>query len=95
MRVLSWLYLAAAYAFIFLPVTVLVAFSFQDGRLPVPPFRGVTLDWYAQVLGDDDLVAALVNSLAVAVLSSLVALILGFLAAHALARVRLPGCGAF
>ncbi len=88
---LSWVYLAAAYVFVFLPVVVLVAFSFQDGRLPVPPFKGVTLDWYAKVLGDDDLVAALLNSLAVAVVSSLIALILGFLAAHALARVRLPG----
>ena len=91
MRVLSWLYLAAAYVFVFLPVVVLVAFSFQDGRLPVPPFKGVTLDWYAKVLGDRDLMAALLNSLIVAVVSSAVALVLGFLAAHALARVRLPG----
>ena len=91
MRVLSWVYLAAAYAFVFLPVAVLVAFSFQDGRLPVPPFQGVTLDWYAKVLGDRDLMAALGHSALVAVVSSLVALILGFLAAHGLARVRLPG----
>jgi spermidine/putrescine transport system permease protein len=91
MRVLSWVYLALAYAFVFLPVAVLVAFSFQDGRLPVPPFQGVTLDWYAKVLGDRDLMAALANSALVAVVSSLIALVLGFLAAHALARVRLPG----
>lgn len=91
MRMLSWVYLAIAYAFVFLPVAVLVAFSFQDGRLPVPPFQGLTLDWYAKVLGDRDLMAALVNSALVAVVSSLTALILGFLAAHALARVRLPG----
>ena len=91
MRLLSWAYLAAAYVFIFLPVAVLVAFSFQDGRLPVPPFKGVTLDWYGKILGNDDLVAALVNSLVVALLSSAVALVLGFLAAHALARVHLPG----
>jgi spermidine/putrescine transport system permease protein len=91
MRALSWAYLVAAYAFVFLPVVVLVAFSFQNGRLPVPPFRGVTLDWYADVLANDDLLAALLNSLAVAVASSAVALVLGFLAAHALARVRLPG----
>lgn len=91
MRALSWAYLAIAYAFVFLPVAVLVAFSFQDGRLPVPPFQGFTLDWYAKVLGDRDLMAALVNSALVAAISSLFALILGFLAAHALARVRLPG----
>jgi spermidine/putrescine transport system permease protein len=90
-RVLSWVYLALAYAFVFLPVAVLVAFSFQDGRLPVPPFKGVTLDWFAKVLGNDDLTAALLNSLLVAIVSSLIALTLGFLAAHALARVRLPG----
>ncbi|MCX7889120.1 MAG: ABC transporter permease [Rhodobacteraceae bacterium] len=94
MRPLAWAYLAAAYAFIFLPVVVLVAFSFQDGRLPVPPLRGVTLDWYAKVLSDRAVVAALWNSLAVAAVSSLVALVLGFLAAHAFARVRLPGSAA-
>jgi spermidine/putrescine transport system permease protein len=91
MRVLSWVYLAVAYAFVFLPVAVLVAFSFQDGRLPVPPFQGVTLDWYAKVLGNRDLMAALGHSALVAVVSSGIALILGFLAAHGLARVRLPG----
>ena len=91
LRPLSWLYLAAAYGFVFLPVAVLVVFSFQDGRLPVPPLRGVTLDWYAQVLGDRALVAALVNSAVLAVVTSAIALVLGFLAAHALARVRLPG----
>lgn len=91
MRALAWAYLALAYAFILLPVAVLVVFSFQDGRLPVPPFQGVTLRWYGQVLGDRALVEALVNSALVAALSSLVALVLGFLAAHGLARVRLPG----
>ena len=91
MRVLSGLYLTAAYLFVFLPVAVLVAFSFQDGRLPVPPFQGLSLRWYEKVLGNGDLMAALANSFRVAVISSLVALILGFLAAHALARVRLLG----
>jgi spermidine/putrescine transport system permease protein len=57
----------------------------------VPPFDGPSLRWYAKVLSDRDLTDALLNSLAVAVLSSAVALFLGFLAAHALARHRLPG----
>lgn len=91
MRRLGWLYMALLYGFIFLPVAVLVLFSFQDGRLPVPPFKGPTLKWYAAVLSDRDLMTALTNSLAVAVLSSAVALLTGFLAAHALARYTLPG----
>lgn len=90
-RFLSWAYLVVMFTFILLPVVVLVIFSFQDGRLPVPPFKGVTFDWYAKVLTDRDLMAALRNSLVVAVLSSLVALVLGFLAAAGLAQARLPG----
>ena len=91
MKAMIWAYMAAAYAFIFLPVVVLVVFSFQDGRLPVPPLQGVSLRWYKTILSDPALMAALLNSLIVAVVSSGLALILGFLAAHALARVHLPG----
>jgi spermidine/putrescine transport system permease protein len=91
MKICAPLYMAVLYAFIFLPVAVLVVFSFQDGRLPVPPLKGVTLRWYAEVLSDRDLMAALLNSLIVALISSAIALTLGFLAAVALARYRLPG----
>lgn len=91
MRWLAWAYLAALFGFILLPVVVLVVFSFQDGRLPVPPFNGPTLRWYQDILSDRDLMAALVNSLIVAFCSSGLALFLGFLAASGLARVVLPG----
>lgn len=86
-------YAAGVYAFIFLPVAVLVLFSFQTGRLPIPPFNGPSLEWYAAVLADGKLVAALLNSVLVAVLSSALACVLGFLAAYALARYELPASG--
>ncbi|MEM6323821.1 MAG: ABC transporter permease [Pseudomonadota bacterium] len=85
------LYLALAFAFIYLPVGALVLFSFQGGGLPVPPFEGPSLRWYRDVLGDSDVVAALRHSLVVASLSSAVAVVLGFLAAYGLARHVLPG----
>ena len=91
MKLLSWLYLAFGYAFVFLPVVVLVVFSFQDGRLPVPPFQGFSLQWYEKILSDSGLMTALWHSALVAGVSSALALLMGFLAAHALARVRLPG----
>jgi spermidine/putrescine transport system permease protein len=91
MRILSWVYLCLAYAFVFLPVVVLVVFSFQDGRLPVPPFQGFSLQWYEKILSDTGLMTALWHSALVAFISSALALVMGFLAAHALARVRLPG----
>ena len=51
----SWLgglYAALLYGFIFLPVAVLVLFSFQGGRFPIPPFNGPSLKWYEAVLAD-------------------------------------------
>ncbi len=91
MKIIAWVYLALGYAFVFLPVVVLVVFSFQDGRLPVPPFQGFSLQWYEKILGDSGLMTALWHSALVAFISSGLALLMGFLAAHALARVRLPG----
>ena len=87
--VLSWTYLVLVYAFIFLPVAVLVLFSFQDGRLPVPPFNGFSLQWYEAVFADRKLMAALGNSMVVALVSSVISVLLGFLAAYALARYKL------
>jgi spermidine/putrescine transport system permease protein len=87
-------YLALAFAFIYLPVGALVLFSFQGSTLPVPPFDGPSLRWYAEILSDADVMAALGNSVIVALGSSLVAVTLGFLAAYGLARHSLPGAAA-
>jgi spermidine/putrescine transport system permease protein len=89
---LGWAALVAAfYLFIYLPVAVLVLFSFHAGRVPVPPFEGPTLAWYAKVLANGKLVEAAGNSLLVGVLSSAAATVLGFLAAVGFARHRVPG----
>ncbi|MCA0059555.1 ABC transporter permease [Mesorhizobium sp. B1-1-4] len=90
-RTASCLYAIAIYAFIFLPVVVLVLFSLQATSFPIPPFTGPSLRWYQAVLSDTRLTSALVNSLLVAVLSSLAAVTLGFLSAWAFARFVLPG----
>ena len=86
-------YVALAYGFIYLPVLVLVLFSFQGSRLPIPPFNGPSLKWYAAVFSDVRLMDSFGNSLIVALVSSLVSLALGFLAAWALARHRIPFAG--
>jgi spermidine/putrescine transport system permease protein len=90
-NVLCGTYFIAIYGFIFLPVAVLVLYSFQDGTLPIPPFNGVTFKWYSEVFADSKLMSALANSIIVAVLSSIIACLLGFCAAYALSRYRLPG----
>jgi spermidine/putrescine transport system permease protein len=88
--ILIGLYAALAYGFIFLPVVVLVLFSFQESRLPIPPFDGPSLRWYGEIFSDGRLMAALVNSLVVALVSSALACGLAFLAAWGLARRLLP-----
>lgn len=89
-KLVSALYAAAIYAFIFLPVAVLILFSFQATHFPIPPFTGPSLQWYAAVLNDARLTAGLRNSVAVAFLSSGLATLLGFLSAWGFARFQLP-----
>ncbi|RUX03309.1 MULTISPECIES: ABC transporter permease [unclassified Mesorhizobium] len=92
-RIASRIYALAVYGFIFLPVIVLVLFSLQSTSFPIPPFTGPSLRWYEAVLSDTRLTSALVNSLLVAMLSSAVAVTLGFLSAWGFARFVLPGSG--
>jgi len=87
----SSVYAVLIFGFIFLPVIMLVLFSFQDGRLPVSPFNGFSLQWYEAVFADRKLMSALLHSFLVATISSLVACLLGFFAAYGLARFKLPG----
>lgn len=86
-------YVALVYLFIFLPVGVLVLFSFQDALLPIPPFQGPSLRWYADVLSDFRIMEALWNSLTVAIVSSALSCLFGFLAAYGLARHTVRGAG--
>ena len=92
--IMALAYAGLVYLFILLPVAVLVLFSFQSGRFPIPPFNGPSLRWYRAILSDSRLMDALVNSLSVAACSSIVSAVLGFLAAYGLARHRPRGSGA-
>jgi spermidine/putrescine transport system permease protein len=91
LNVLSGAYALAIYVFIFLPVVVLVLYSFQGTLLPVPPFNGPSLRWYAAVFADRRLMAGLWNSFLVATASSALSVLLGFLAAYGFARFTFSG----
>jgi spermidine/putrescine transport system permease protein len=88
-RALAIVYAIAIYAFIFLPVAMLVLFSFQGGQIPVPPFNGPSLKWYGAILNDQRLMTGLGHSVIVALVSSLTSTALGFLAAWGFARYTL------
>ncbi len=84
-------YAALVFIFIYLPVAVLILYSFnRDGVGGFPP-RHLTLDWYRQLFGDAPIWNAVVNSLMVAAGSVALSLTLGLLAALALDRANFPG----
>ena len=92
-NILTGVYAFTIYAFIFLPVAMLVLFSFQGSLLPVPPFNGPSFRWYNAVFADRRLMAGLWNSFLVAISSSALSVFLGFLAAYGFARFRFLGKG--
>src|SRR5215831_17946366 len=83
------------FAFIYLPILVLVIYSFnRDGVGGFPP-RHFTFDWYRQLASDSSLWNSVLNSLFVAAGAVLVSLTLGLLAALALDRSNFPGKALF
>src|SRR5579859_3066749 len=88
-------YSIVVFAFIYLPILVLVIYSFnRDGVGGFPP-QHFTLDWYRQLAADSALWNAVVNSLYVASGAVVVSLTLGLLAALALDRANFPGKALF
>src|SRR5687768_6852155 len=75
--------------FLYLPIAILIVFSFNTSRLNVL-WQGFTLDWYAAVWRDAVLVRSLRNSLIVAGASTVLAVVLGTTGAWLLYRYRFP-----
>ena len=79
-----------AYLFLFVPIVVLVAYSFNASRSTVV-WSGFTLDWYGEVFKDRGLRQALQVSAIIAFVSALVSTAIGALTALAIVRRRFPG----
>ena len=82
---------AGGMLFLYIPVVVLVAFSFNDNRSLTLPFRGFTLDWYIKAFNNEDMLQAIVNSLYVAAVATAITIVIGTAAAFALDRYNFPG----
>jgi len=78
------------YIFLYLPIVVLVIFSFNASRHSVA-WRGFTLKWYAELFSDQQVGASLVKSLIVATSSAVVSTILGTMVALGMERYEFPG----
>lgn len=82
-------------AFLYTPILVLIAFSFNSSRSLSWPMSGFTLAWYRKLAANEQLITAVQNSLYVAVSATLLTLVIGVPAALALDRLDFPGKGIF
>lgn len=80
-------------AFVYIPVMFLPLFSFNDSTFIAFPLKGFTLDWYKTLAKTEGLIDALYNSIKVAAIVSVLATVLGTLAAKAVTRYKMPGRG--
>jgi spermidine/putrescine transport system permease protein len=76
---------ALTYAFLHLPLVVLVVFAFNRSRFSVQ-WKGFTLEWFARLAHRPDVLRALRLSVVVGLASTALATVLGTLLAFALAR---------
>lgn len=84
--VLPWLFVAALLAFLFLPVAVVVLFSFNSSASTSLPFAGFSLRWYEAAFADARFTSSLLNSVKVAAVTAVIAALIGANASFAISR---------
>lgn len=81
--------------FLYIPVAILILFSFNDSPVTTFPLSGFTWGWYEKVFANEALLTALVNSLIVAFAATTLTIIIGVPAALALDRYPFIGKNLF
>lgn len=84
---------ALVFVFLYLPIAVLIVYSFNTSRLNLR-WQGFTFDWYRRVLDNGPLLRAAQNSLVVAAITTVVSVVLGTVTAWLLHRYRFRASGA-
>jgi spermidine/putrescine transport system permease protein len=77
------------FAFLYIPILLLIIFSFNSSRLNIR-WEGFSLKWYGALLGNETLLTAFKNSLIVASATTILATTLGTIGAWMLYRYRFP-----
>ncbi|CAH0525973.1 spermidine/putrescine ABC transporter permease PotC [Vibrio hippocampi] len=89
-RTLKFSFMALVYAFLYLPIVVLIANSFNANKFGMK-WGGFTTKWYDALVNNDSLIQAAWHSINVAVFSATVATLIGSLTAVALFRYQFKG----
>ena len=87
MKKLSKVYIGLILAFLYLPILVLIVFSFNASKSKTV-FSGFTLEWYQKLFQNELIMTSLGNTLIVAVVASVIATVLGTVACIGISRMR-------
>ena len=87
MKFLSKCYIGLIFFLLYIPIIVLVVFSFNESG-SLAEFSGVSLKWYVELFNDEEALSSLLNSLMLAVSSSLIATVIGTFGALGLHRMK-------
>src|SRR3989454_7304992 len=85
----------AVFAFLYLPISVLIVYSFNGEGVGGFPPHNLTFDWYRMLFADAAIWTSVLNSLLVAVAAVIISLGFGIPAALALDRAQFPGKALF
>ena len=89
-RLAEWMYLLLIYGFLYLPILVLIVYSFNDSKYSLE-WRGLTWQWYQNLFDDPDLLQTALNSALIATLSATAATAIGAMSAVAIHRYAFFG----
>ena len=87
MKFLSRFYIAIVFLLLYAPILVVILFSFNESG-SLSSFGGFSTYWYSDLFRNDEALTALKNSLILAISSSLLATVLGTLAAFSISRAK-------
>ena len=87
MKKLGKVYLGLVLFFLYVPIFVLIVFSFNETKSR-SVFSGFTLDWYIRLFNNRIIISSLINTIIIACISSVISTVLGTLAAIGINSMR-------
>lgn len=87
---LSFLYASLIYLFLYMPIAILILYSFNQSKLNAV-WTGFTFDWYLKLMQNTEVLEAMKTSLVVALISTIAATMIGTLAAVGMYRYQFRG----
>lgn len=87
MKIASKIYTTLIFVFMYAPIAIMIFFSFNSSR-STAKFEGFSTKWYEELFRNDEVAEALKNTLILAVLSALIATVIGTAAAVGISKMK-------